>query len=361
MIHGKPGHGYGAATSGTPGTPEFYAPLPRGLLPPREHYQARMALWLGVAALFFGVLTGVPAIVIGRRVQRYVVREPDRWLPSRKAEIAVVLGWVSVLGTTAVVAMVATDGWRTGSVGGGLALVGLLALAIGTRQNLPAPIARVTRTLRRAPLAVGLSLAGVLVGSLSGPLLTARNARMLAQHCTELRSVYAAHSKSGRFADAREAIAVLESDCKATDAELAAMRSDVAVKEADLKVRQADERKRQEADELALGMKLVEEERRREAAAEQKRGADRGGGAIYVVANDHMFLFDSAKSAKEASRIAARGSEAEFFEFVAEHGTAIERGTRVRRIESTWLLYLRVRDEGSGHDGWISSEFLRRE
>lgn len=132
-------------------------------------------------ALFLGVLTGVPAILLGQRILAAVVREPERWLPSRKAEIAVVLGWGSVFGTTAIVAMIASDGWRTGAVGGGLALVGLLALAIGTNEKIPRPLAQISRVLRRTPFAVGLSLGGVLVGSIAGPALRTRLAQMAAQ------------------------------------------------------------------------------------------------------------------------------------------------------------------------------------
>lgn len=59
---------------------------------------ARLALYLGIASLFcFGVLTGVPAIVLGRRAQRGLALSPDSDAMVM-ATIGLSLGVISILG-----------------------------------------------------------------------------------------------------------------------------------------------------------------------------------------------------------------------------------------------------------------------
>jgi chromosome segregation ATPase len=140
-----------------------------------------------------------------------------------------------------------------------VAATGLTLLAIGGLKTLPPPVARVSETLRRAPLAVGLSLAGVLAGSSFGLLGTIAVGQQAAKQCSYARAQYAAQAKGEDFASTRTAIGAIERDCAKAVAgpELATMRSDVEAKEAAAK-------KRKDAEETA---------RRAKEAAEKEKNA----------------------------------------------------------------------------------------
>jgi len=138
------------------------------------------ALLLGLGGvLLLGAFLGVPAILLGRGAERdaEVVRRAEgargrgpTVLPPRStaARVGILLGWVSVLETAALAAFLFTRGWPSAVCATGLAATGLVLLGLGAAENLPVPITTLTRTLRRTPLAVGLPLAGVILGSVLG-------------------------------------------------------------------------------------------------------------------------------------------------------------------------------------------------
>lgn len=263
MSYGQQPGGYGYG--GPPRYPQqqgpqsYYGPPQGRPLGPFDHPSVNTVLVLGLASVFcVGAFAGVPAIILGRRVLADVAREPGRWRSVFGARVGLFLGWVSVAGTAFVVASAVTHGWISAALGVTLAALGLTLLALGGLKNLPQPIASVSATLRRAPLALGLSFAGVLLGSTTGLIGTIAVAQATAQKCADARSHYTAKSKGEDFAATRSAIGAIERECAtaATATELSSMRANVAAQEAEAK-------KRKDAEEVArLAQVAADKEKR---------------------------------------------------------------------------------------------------
>jgi hypothetical protein len=242
---GYPPPGYGPPQYPHPG---HYGPphgTPNG---PTDHPSLNAVLGLGLASVFcLGALLGVPAIILGRKVVADVTREPGRWRGAGTAQFGIVLGWISVFGTAFIVAMKAMHGLFSATLGMIIALIGLTLLAISAMKNLPSPLASVCAMLRRTPLAVGLPLAGVFVGSSCGLMGAISLDRQAAQRCTEARAQYAATVKGDDFASMRSAISSIARECEPKDDELAAMRRNVEVSEAEGKKRKDEEERARQA------------------------------------------------------------------------------------------------------------------
>lgn len=237
------GYGYGGPPHyPPPGPPGFHGP-PQG---PRNHPSANAVLALGLASVFcLGAIAGVPAILLGRKVLADAAREPGRWVNASSARVGVVFGWISVAGTAFLVARAATHGWAVSILGILVAVVGLTFLALGGIKSLPAPVGAVGAAMRRAPLAIGLTLGGALLGSVSGLAGTVGASQQAALRCTQARSAYANSGNGKDFRAMRTAIGGIETDCgsSATAAEITTMRAEVSTKEAAEKKR-ADEEER---------------------------------------------------------------------------------------------------------------------
>jgi hypothetical protein len=234
-LHGPPqqppGY-YGASNGPGPGMP----------MGPRDHPSAIAALGLGLASVFcLGALLGVPAILVGRKVIQAVANEPRRWKGHGTAGVGIVLGWISVFETAFVFAMTVSHWWVIALGGIALAIVGLTLLGLGTIKGLPHPLAAISTTLMRAPLAIGLTLTGIVAGSGIGLLATAGAAQQAAQRCTQAHTQYTSSSKGEDFAATRTAISGIEQQCSPDAADLTKMRRDLEAKEVAMKVRLAEE------------------------------------------------------------------------------------------------------------------------
>lgn len=245
MSYGSgPGYGYGAPYHGPPN------PRPIG---PREHPSANTALGLGLASVFcLGVFLGVPAIIIGRKVVAAAEREPDRWRGAATAKVGIVLGWISVAETAFVLAMKLTAGWKSAAALIAFAAFGLTLLAMTTVKALPPPLATATGLLRRAPLAVGLALGGLLTGAAFGLLGAMAAQQQLDQKCAMARARYSSAASSPVVEGARAALAEIQRDCAGSEAEVAALKLELDAKE-------SDARKKKEADDRAAAEKLAAE------------------------------------------------------------------------------------------------------
>ena len=234
--YGPPQHPYGHHGYG-------YGPGPGMPMRPTPHPNATTALALGLMGVFcLGAFLGVPAIMLGRGVVRSIANEPHRaWTGEGTAKTAIVLGWVSVFETALLVTSALARGWAAALFMIVVTGAGLVLLALSTVNGLPSPVAAVSRALRRAPLAVGLTLGGALMGSIFGLLGTVADAQQAARRCENARSKYAAIGKGEDFAATRSALGDLERECKPAAAELATMRRDVDVKEAETKRRKEEE------------------------------------------------------------------------------------------------------------------------
>lgn len=241
---GGPGYGYG-------GTPQYHGPpngVPTG---PREHPSANTALGLGLASIFcLGVFLGVPAIIIGRKVVAAAEREPYRWRGAGTARVGIVLGWISVAETAFVCAMKMTEGWKSAIALIAFAAVGLTFLAMTALKALPPPLALVTGLLRRAPLAAGLGLGGLLAGATFGLLGAIGAQQQVDQKCAAARVRYSASAKGTVLDGARIALTEIQRDCAGSEAEVATMRRELEVKE-------SDARKKKDADERAAAEKVA--------------------------------------------------------------------------------------------------------
>ena len=361
-------------------------------------------------------------------------------LPPRStaARVGILLGWVSVLETAALAAFLFTRGWPSAVCATGLAATGLVLLGLGAAENLPVPITTLTRTLRRTPLAVGLPLAGVILGSVLGRVAAHRADMAMEARCAMLRGQPATRAGENDFGASRAAIAGFERECKPTATELSVLQSEVYARVLEAGAREVEMKRQSEVEERACEAKVaagreaaavetfpkeipeimraigeaqakagrgqfeaasallgnaqraldefkgtsVEQTKRfvdmSRQIADKKRALQPGLGRALAareavearapparpytsrtlfVAIDHAYLFNSLASSKAAGKVAALGTANEFTAFVREHGTRIERGARLERLEG--VFHVRGEEDGTGRVGWISSEFLR--
>ena len=240
--------------------PQAYYGAPQPT-PPRDHPSAQTALVLGLLGTFcVGALTGIPAIIVGRRVAAAITQEPHRWRGMGTAQAGVVLGWISVFETAAAISTMTTHTRVSAVFGIAFGVIGLSVLALSALKNLPKPIAVVSGALRRAPLAVGLTLAGVLAGSGFSLPRTLAAEQLVVQRCTTAHADHAAAVKAEGYAAARAAIDEIQGACKATDTELTTMRREVDAREVDTVKRKQEEAR-------ALQAKLAAEKEANAVAA----------------------------------------------------------------------------------------------
>lgn len=253
MNYGQPppssGYGYGPQHYPHPGY--GYPPAP-GPVGPREHPQANTALGLGLAAVFcLGAVLGVPAILVGRQVLRDIAVQPHALRGAPAAKVGLVLGWISVVETGWFVGNLGTQNVVAGVAWMGVSLVVLTFLALSAVKGLPKPVALISGTLRRAPLAVGLSLAGLFLGGGFGVVRVVDAQNVAAQKCVLARGAYDDALKKDQFEPARSAINNLQFTCHATDREVASMRATVDTKQAEARQRAEAEAKAKAAAEAA--------------------------------------------------------------------------------------------------------------
>ena len=258
MSYGQPpsGYGYGPQQYPPQGHPPGYGPhgQPIG---PRDHPYAIIALGLGLAAVFLlGALLGVPAILVGRSGLKAIRLEPHRWQGGTTATLGIVLGWISVAETAVIAGVMLTRNVALGVAWIGLSLVGLTFLGLSVAaQRLPKPVAMVSSTLRKAPLAVCLCFGGVLAGSSFGIHLVLEKQLQQTQRCALVRAQYDDAIKKDSFEAARSAIDDIKSICQAPDAETVPMRGNVDAKQADAQTR------KENAEKAALAQTLADKEK----------------------------------------------------------------------------------------------------
>jgi hypothetical protein len=241
MSYGSPPAygGYRALQQRPPG----YEPAPPWAL--WEHPSARGAFGLGLAAVFglFGAVLGIPAILLGRSAERSIRCEPHLWRGLGTARAAIVLGWIAVFETAVVVAAAITV--ITESVDAGIAMtlvaaLGLTLLALSRVRALPRPLALVCLAFRHAPLAIGVTLAGVMVGSGYGVVSVEVQTRD-AQRCALARAAYADAWQKDWFAGAQDALEDVKASCHVSEWDIEAARESIHGK-------RAEARKRREAE-----------------------------------------------------------------------------------------------------------------
>jgi hypothetical protein len=226
MSYGQPPPPYGYGPAQQPGYGYGHGAGPGMPVGPRPHPSANTALALGFGGvLCLGALLGVPAILMGRSVVRAAEAEPHRWTGRGAAQVGIVLGWISVFETAVVVTVSLARGVTSAVAWIVAGVVGLTLLALGGVQTLPRPVVAVTSTLRRASLAVGLVLGGVLLGGVMGLASSVAAAKQAAEACRLAKADYAARAGAEDFARTREAIREVETKCPADGAELTRMRA----------------------------------------------------------------------------------------------------------------------------------------
>lgn len=96
---GYPPGGYGPPPSGY-GAPPGYGPPPQGYYqqqqPPRPvtHGFANTALYLGLASMCLGAITGIPAVIFGYKAIKAIDADPQRLSGRGTALTGVVFGWI---------------------------------------------------------------------------------------------------------------------------------------------------------------------------------------------------------------------------------------------------------------------------
>lgn len=221
------------------GSPGYYAP--QGPTGPREHPSANTALILAVVGNFcLGAVTGVPAIIVGRRVVEAVQVDPQRWKGAGTAKFAIVLGWISVFETAFMATLMVAHGYASGIVGIVVGLLGLVLVVLSSVDSVP------LRALRTSRVAIGVPFAGVLVGAAFGLFAAFGKDSAATKRCADARVAYPISIKKEDFAAARGNINDIEKNCKASD-DAASMRTEIASKEADSTKRKAQEEKENQA------------------------------------------------------------------------------------------------------------------
>lgn len=253
MNHGNgSGHGYG---NGYPHGPQGYAPAAyfnQYAARPVEHPSAQSALVLGIlGALMFGALLGVPAIFMGRKVERDL-RNSSQWRPTSNGKIAIGLGWLSVFETAFVVALAMTHGIAAGLVGLVVAVCGLLALAAGRLGGVSGALARAIAPIASRPLVFGLMFGGLLLGSVINVPRAFAEREAARRACESARGEVAKTQASGTLAEATSAVAKIKSACALTDAESSSF-------DRYLTTREAAERKQKEEQAAAEAARVAAE------------------------------------------------------------------------------------------------------
>lgn len=255
---------------------------------PRPHPSASTMRLLGALALVTGPLAGVPAILLGRVVEREVAASNNRLTgPVRRF---VHLGWAGTYGGVFLVLYAIASSSSTFELI--LLLVGALAgsaLAIGSLPRAPKALAAWKNLAQRAPVLVGVPIAGVLLAGAAGYLARERADEQrrveAAERCDASLQAADEALAENRFDDGRSQISIAGDVC--TGAALAAVSSRTAVlaeREAAYRKHREDEAAARRVRELATyasdasnylqKAEALVAQRKWEAADQELRGAE---------------------------------------------------------------------------------------
>lgn len=247
---------------------------------------------MGAFGVFcLGALLGVPAIVTGRKALRAIEQEPHRWRGAGAARAGIVLGWISVVETAFFVTFTLSKSLAAALAFALVAIAGLTVLALAYFTKLSGPFARVTAMFRKAPLAIGLSLGGVLLGGLLGIPAVIGLEQESARRCATLKSEHAIALREERFDAACGTLGTMGTVCKTSEPELASLRQEIDQREAAANARKEAERKAEEArraEEREKNAVATFPEKRNEVASILKKAQAKIGQGKVEDANDDL-------------------------------------------------------------------------
>ncbi|MDI1476411.1 hypothetical protein [Polyangium sp. y55x31] len=230
---------------------------------PRPHPSAEFVFRLGGASLLLGAITGIPAILLARLVQREIAESAGRYAGESHARRGEFLGAVGTYGSGFLVLFALAYSWPAVAAAGAVtAAMGGLVAFVTRGQEPTQPLSALGVWLRRTPgwIAIG----GVLVSAVGGFFVGQKaeeSARIEAMARCDERMREAEEAKAtNAFELARSSLREARTSCLGTQVEkLAAAEVDLGAKETAYKER----RQKEEAERRVQAEREAAEQRKR--------------------------------------------------------------------------------------------------